>query len=395
MLQSHKVKAWLPNNFIEKEAYDQVMNLTTLPFLYKHVAVMPDAHAGKGSTVSSVIPTKGAVIPAAVGVDIGCGMLAVPTNLTANDLPDNLRFVRDAIENAVPVGFNSHPSDTHLLVTDWIGVNNNVKMLLIKDLYKISDGKLGQGIAEQLGTLGGGNHFIEICLDEADRVWIMLHSGSRGIGNRIGQRFIELARKDMEKYFINLPDKDLAYLPQGTKHFEDYLVAVEWAQHYASRNRQVMLRLVVTALKTLFPSLESIDEARVVSCHHNYVSYEHHYGTNIIVTRKGAVSAREGQLGIIPGSMGTKSYIVRGKGNQESFCSYSHGAGRVMSRTKARAVFTLEDHARATQGVECRKDEGVLDETPGAYKDIDAVMEAQKDLVDILHTLRAVVCVKG
>ena len=246
-----------------------------------------------------------------------------------------------------------------------------------------------------LGTLGTGNHFIELCLDESDRVWVMLHSGSRGVGARIGLYFIELAKEEMRRHLINLPDVDLAYLSEGSQFFDDYVDAVHWAQRFARENRRLMMQQVLHALgdRHDLPPFQLGEMA--VNCHHNYVNQEHHYGEDVFITRKGAVSARKGELGIIPGSMGTRSYIVRGKGNPESFCSCSHGAGRVMSRREAKRRFTVDDHMRATEGVECRKDAGVIDETPMAYKDIDAVMAAQTDLVEVVHTVRQVVCVKG
>lgn len=384
------VKIW--TDHVEKEALEQLHNISTMPFIHKHIAVMPDVHAGKGATVGSVIPTVGAVIPAAVGVDIGCGMCAVPTSLKAEDLPDSLKALRMDIEQAIPVGFAAYEDDKHLDYWEAHHLSDPGFYFMIEK-YKIQIGK--QNPAQQMGTLGGGNHFIEICLDETGTVWIMLHSGSRGIGNRIGNRFIEIARKDMERHFINLPDRDLSYLPDGTEHFIDYVEAVEWAQGYASINRKVMLRRVVEVLRKHFPQMKVDLENRAVNCHHNYISRESHFGKNCIVTRKGAVRARKGELGIIPGSMGTRSYIVEGLGNEESFHSCSHGAGRLMSRTKAKATFTLDDHRRATAGVECRIDEDVIDETPGAYKDIDQVMENQKDLVRPVHTLKQVLCVKG
>lgn len=389
------IKMWVDSVPVEDHAIEQLKNIASLPFIYKHVAVMPDVHLGKGATVGSVIPTIGAVIPAAVGVDIGCGMCAVPLNLTAKDLPDDLKSIRDSIESTIPVGFNAYEDrrkSDHLLKEEAEAIQG-AAINQICEMYRITGPK--QGHFNQLGTLGGGNHFIELCLDELDRVWVMLHSGSRGIGNRIGQRFIELAKQDMEKYFITLPDGDLSYFPENTEHFAMYCMAVEWAQKYAAMNRKVMLRRILECLKTHFPQLEVDLNERVVNCHHNYVSREHHFGKNIIVTRKGAVSAKEGELGIIPGSMGARSFIVRGKGNEESFHSCSHGAGRKMSRGEAKRSFTLADHIEATKSVECRKDENVIDETPGAYKDIDAVMMAQRDLVDIVHTLKQVVCVKG
>lgn len=384
------VKIWTDD--VESEAIEQLNNMAQMPFIHSHIAVMPDVHWGMGATIGSVIPALGAVIPAAVGVDIGCGMCAVPTNLTANDMPDDLKTIRHSIERTIPVGFDTHSGTIHMddVLFQWLSDTYPYDLL---EKYKVTDTPLKS--AKQLGTLGGGNHFIELCLDETDRVWIMLHSGSRGIGNKIATKFIEMAKKDMERYFINLPDKDLAYLCEGTQGFDDYVTAVSWAQDYAAHNRRLMLSLIIKNLKHYFPQLEVDTENRAVNCHHNYISREHHYGKDCIVTRKGAVRARIGDLGIIPGSMGAKSYIVEGLGNPESFHSCSHGAGRRMSRKKAKATFTLDDHATATHGVECRKDADVIDETPGAYKDIDEVMANQSDLVRPLHTLKQILCVKG
>ena len=394
------VKSWTRGVAFEAGARRQVLNAASMPFIHKWVAVMPDVHAGIGATVGSVIPTKGAIIPAAVGVDIGCGMMAVQTSLRAEDLPDNLAPIRSAIEMAVPHGFSSAHRDHYKG-----GWDRNVPAAVTRNWAELDAGHKAivkrhpvlknANSMNQLGSLGGGNHIIEICLDEAGRVWIMLHSGSRGIGNKIGSYFIELAREDMRSVMANLPDRDLAYFEEGAEHFREYVAAVEWAQRFAALNRETMMEHVIAALGRCkgIPPFEA--RVQAVNCHHNYVSREHHYGADIFVTRKGAVSAREGQLGIIPGSMGARSFIVRGKGNPESFHSCSHGAGRMMSRTEAKRRFTVEDHIRATEGVECRKDEQVIDETPAAYKPIDAVMEAQKDLVDIVHTLKQVVCVKG
>ncbi|MBX9691181.1 MAG: RtcB family protein [Cyanobacteria bacterium] len=392
------VKMWTRGVSIEKEAEQQLINLTKMPFIYKWVAAMPDCHWGMGATVGSVIPTKKAIIPAAVGVDIGCGMVAARTSLSATDLPDNLAPIRAAIEKAVPHGRTNDggPGDRgawanppKFVEAAWTDLAEGHKEILEK--YP----RIGRSNAmSHLGTLGTGNHFIEVCLDQDDKVWFMLHSGSRGIGNQIGRYFIELAKKDMETWLINLPDENLAYLPEGTDHFNDYWKALMWAQTYARTNRDVMMNAVVEAVRSCnLPQFEITSE--VVNCHHNYAALENHYGTNVYVTRKGAVRARKGDLGIIPGSMGTRSYIVEGKGNPESFSSCSHGAGRAMSRGDAKRKFTLEDHIKATEGIECRKDVDVIDETPLAYKPIDAVMEAQSDLVDIRHTLRQVVCVKG
>lgn len=392
------ILAWVDGvGEIEPEAVEQLISVSKLPFVHHHIAVMPDVHAGKGSTIGSVIPTKRAIVPSAVGVDIGCGMMALRTSLTSHALPDSLTGVRYAIEAAVPHGRtdNGGPNDRGA----WGEVpridGDEERMLRLFDEIAAKHPKLARNAApwKHLGTLGTGNHFIELCLDEADHVWIMLHSGSRGPGNRIGSYFIDRAKEECTRWFVTLPDKDLAYLPEGTELFDDYIEAVSWAQYYATLNRERMMRAVVRVVRDELGSFGVIGSA--VNCHHNYVEREHHYGADVIVTRKGAVRARSGEMGIIPGSMGAKSFIVRGKGNMESFCSCSHGAGRKMSRTKARATFSAEDHAIATAGVECRKDVSVIDETPGAYNDIDAVMAAQADLVEIVHTLKQVVCVKG
>ncbi|WP_225410553.1 RtcB family protein [Stigmatella hybrida] len=393
------IKAWTVGVPFEEEAKQQLKNLAGLPFIHKWVAAMPDVHRGFGATVGSVVPTVGAVIPAAVGVDIGCGMIAVRTTLRAEQLPDSLGAVRSAIEAAVPHGRTDNGGRNDRGAWQDAPAAHREAWAHLKPGYDTIVAKhprLGRGPElGHLGTLGTGNHFIELCLDEAGAVWVMLHSGSRGVGNRIGSHFIELAKEEMRRFFIHLPDADLAYLPEETVHFQDYVQAVEWAQEYAATNRRLMLESVVRALGApgLLPSCGLTDAA--VNCHHNYVAREHHYGRNCFVTRKGAVRAREGDLGIIPGSMGARSFIVRGKGNAESFHSCSHGAGRVMSRAEAKRHFSVEDHARATEGIECRKDEDVIDETPGAYKPIDAVMAAQADLVEVVHTLRQVVCVKG
>lgn len=388
-----KVPVKIYTNDIEHEAYQQLLNISHLPFIHSHVAAMPDVHYGKGATVGSVIPFKGAIIPAAVGVDIGCGMNALRLSIKADDLPDNLRGVRTAIEATIPVGFDMHKNDkarasTIRPLSDGLDrvIERHPKM------YK-QDKKKFKTWVRQLGTLGGGNHFIEICIDQNDDVWIMLHSGSRGIGNTIGQYFINLAKKDMGRHVHSLPDKDLAYLTEGTQYFDDYVQAVYWAQDYAMENRREMMRLIIEVLKKKFPKYGVTKEA--INCHHNYVSIEDHFGENVYITRKGAIRAGEDELGIIPGSMGAKSYIVRGKGNPESFCSCSHGAGRRMSRGKAKRHFNEQDIEVQTEGIECRKDKGVIDEIPGAYKDIDEVMDNQNDLIEVVHTLRQVVCVKG
>ena len=395
MLNKGNVPVKIFTDDVDSASLTQLGNLSQLPFIHSHIAAMPDVHHGIGATVGSVIPTRGAIIPAAVGVDIGCGMNAVRLSLKASDLPDNLYTIRSAIEKRVPTGFDEHvrPSiqgstlknmEKHLdVITD--KHTGLVKML--KNFHRTW--------GKQLGTLGGGNHFIELCLDESDDVWIMLHSGSRGIGNVIGRYFIEKAKKDVGKELGRLPDKDLAYFTEGTQHFDDYVQAVSWAQDYAMVNRREMMRLVLDALQASkqLPAFTTTREA--INCHHNYVQKEEHFGAEVYITRKGAISAQEGQLGIIPGSMGAKSYIVRGLGNQQSFCSCSHGAGRRMSRSEAKRLFNTLDLVAQTQGIECRKDKGVVDEIPSAYKDIDVVMQNQSDLVEVVHTLKQVICVKG
>ena len=389
------IKGWVHGVPVEDKARQQLQNIAALPFVGPWVAVMPDVHLGIGATVGSVVPTQGAIIPAAVGVDIGCGMAAVQTTLTANDLPDDLAQLRSSIERSVPAG--NGPGGDHRRIPDSIETKLAqselmARLAVIRDKHpKIRPDK----VDKQAGTLGGGNHFIEICLDESDRVWVMLHSGSRGTGNLIGTYFIELARRQLEKRVLgfHVPDRDLAFFLEDEPLFADYIEGVSWAQDYARINREAMMARVLHEMRHRLPKFQLDKEA--VNCHHNYVQREDHFGKSLLVTRKGAVSAREGELGIIPGSMGARSYIVRGKGNAESFHSCSHGAGRVMSRTAARAQITLKQHREATAHVECRKDAGVIDESPAAYKDIDAVMAAQRDLVDIVHTLRQVVCIKG
>lgn len=391
------VKMWTHGVPVEEEARKQLMNTAKMPFIYKHIAVMPDVHLGKGSTIGSVIPTTGAIIPAAVGVDIGCGMMAAKTTLSANDLPDNLGKLRGAIEKAVPHGLSpkkgrdkgSWDRPPKPVNAAWAQLKQEFDRICTKTPRLARTNNY-----HHLGTLGTGNHFIEVCLDEAGFVWFMVHSGSRGVGNAIGSHFIELAKQDMRTHLANLPDQDLAYLEEGTRHYDDYVEAVGWAQKFARMNREVMMQNVIAAVRAV---IDKPFDAHVeaVNCHHNYVQKETHFGREVLVTRKGAVSAREGELGIIPGSMGAKSYIVRGKGNPESFHSCSHGAGRTMSRHEAKRRFTIEDQVRATRGVECRKDASVIDEIPMAYKNIDAVMQAQRDLVEVVHTLKQVVCVKG
>jgi tRNA-splicing ligase RtcB len=393
------VKAWIRGVPLEDGAREQLFNVARLPFVGPWVAVMPDVHWGVGATVGSVIPTKGAIVPASVGVDIGCGMMAVRTSLRAEDLPDDLRALRTAIERAVPHGRTNDggkgdrgawASPPPRVEKAWEALAPRYRRIVERHP------SLGRGQTENhLGTLGTGNHFIEVCLDESEAVWFVLHSGSRGVGNRIGRYFIDRARTVIEKKGLSLPDRDLGWLEEGSPDFADYVAAVSWAQDFARENRERMMEGVLAAARSL-PSLPPFrSDLEAVNCHHNYVQRETHGGESLLVTRKGAVRAGRGDLGIIPGSMGARTYVVRGKGNPESFESCSHGAGRKMSRGEAKRRFSVEEHAAATAHVECRKDAGVLDETPMAYKDIDVVMEAQKDLVEVLHTLRQVVCVKG
>lgn len=373
------VKVW--TNDIEPEAEQQLRNIAKLPFIFKHVAVMPDVHLGKGATVGSVIATKGAIVPAAVGVDIGCGMAAVRTDLTSRDFMDgDVTALRLSIERGVPVGFNSHKEPTSLAEM-WIETKGAV---------------LRRAHMCQLGSLGGGNHFIELCTDETDTVWIVLHSGSRNFGKTTAERHIQTAQRLMERFFVSLPDRDLAFLPQGAPEFSAYINDLKFAQEYAFENRREMLHEIKRSVYFHFErSGREVAFDAPINCHHNYVSRENHFGENVIVTRKGAIRARVDDLGIIPGSMGTRSYIVRGLGNAESFTSCSHGAGRRMSRAEARRRFSTADLIDQTAGVECRKDEGVIDEIPAAYKNIDEVMSNQSDLVAIEHTLKQFMCIKG
>jgi len=403
--QQVPIKMWTKFVPVEERAEQQLKNLATLPFIYKHLAVMPDVHWGMGATIGSVIATKGAIIPAAVGVDIGCGMIAQQTSLVAADLPDDLGPLRSRIEAGIPHGRTDNGGDNDRGA--WgneFGMNldqaHKDALIALRDRLKsITDKhpkllKAGSRFARHAGTLGSGNHFVEICLDENQQVWVMLHSGSRGIGNSIGKYFIEKAKEEMARFFIHLVDQDLAYLPEGSQYYHDYLEAVSWAQDFAAVNRAIMLSATLKALHTTIakPFTES---TVAVNCHHNYVAMENHFNANVLVTRKGAVRARVGDLAIIPGSMGAKSFIVEGLGNEESFCSCSHGAGRLMSRAAANNKFSVEDHIRDTAGVECRKDAGVIDETPKAYKSIDDVMRSQDDLVKIKYVLKQILCVKG
>lgn len=393
------IKAWTKGVPFEDSARQQLNNIAHMDMVHSHIAVMPDVHYGLGATIGSVIPSVDAVIPAAVGVDIGCGMVAVKTSLRAEDLPDNLKGIRHAFESAVPHGRTGRSRGRRdngawhhipeLVANEWLTLQSRFERICEKHpaIEKSNHVK-------HLGTMGTGNHFLELCLDENDAVWVMLHSGSRGVGNRIGNYFIALAKKEMERHQVNLPDENLAYLKEGSDYFDDYVEAVEWAQDFAKKNREIMMHNAIAAMRNVLRIPFSATEL-AVNCHHNYISREHHFGKDCFVTRKGAVRAEKNEMGIIPGSMGERSFIVRGLGNPESFNSCSHGAGRVMSRTKAKKAFNIADQVAATEGVECRKDASVIDEIPHAYKDIDKVMAAQKDLVEVVHTLKQVVCVKG
>jgi tRNA-splicing ligase RtcB len=392
---SRPIKVW--TDHVEESALRQLKNLARLPFIAGNgVACMPDVHAGIGSTVGTVIATEKAIIPAAIGVDIGCGMNAVRLSLKSSDLPDSLLKIRHQIERDVPLGAGGKHNSKYVPPGHGTGPQHPLwaEFNRIKPFGEDGHLKAFERAWFQLGTLGSGNHFIEICLDENDDVWVMLHSGSRGTGNEIGRRHIWKARENMERYFISLPDYDLAYIPEETEDFNKYVEAVKWAQDWALENRRVMMVATIEAIRRhIEKPFEITHEA--VNCHHNYVEKENHFGRNLWVTRKGAIRARKGDLGIIPGSMGARSFIVRGKGNPQSYCSCSHGAGRKMSRTQAEKTFTVDDLKAQTAGIECRKDAGVIDEAPGAYKDIDAVMAHQQDLVEVVHTLRQVLNVKG
>jgi tRNA-splicing ligase RtcB (3'-phosphate/5'-hydroxy nucleic acid ligase) len=386
------IKAWVDGVEFDAGARRQVENMARLPFVYEHVAVMPDVHVGKGATVGSVIPTVGAIVPAAVGVDIGCGMIAQKLTLRAEDLPTDLRGVRSAIEKVVPVGKASHRDALPAADRAWDETLGDRYAKVVERAPQVST----RNVREQLGTMGGGNHFCELCLDESGDVWLVLHSGSRGAGNRIGQYYIERAQSELMRLGVKLVDKDLAHLTEHTPLFDAYVEAVSWAQDYARINRELMMAHALEALRHRSVKLPRFNRAEtVVNCHHNYVARERHFGADVYVTRKGAVRAGKDELGFIPGSMGARSFVVRGLGNPDSFESCSHGAGRRMSRGEAKKRLTLKDLKRETDGIECRKDAGVLDEAPSAYKSIDAVMRAQHDLVRIVHTLRQVVCVKG
>lgn len=394
-----RARFWTGQMEVEQEALDQVRNISQLPILAGHIALMPDIHYGMGATVGSVIPLNGAVIPAAVGVDIGCGMVAVQTSLKASDLPDSLHDLRHQIERDVPTGFNYHtrPLSLHTKGLDGLALERTRTNLLgrFSDLRIMKRvGRFDEKRMEsQLGSLGGGNHFSEICLDTEQNVWVMLHSGSRNVGKTIGECATELAKEEVKKKHVELVDYNLAWFAEGEPLFDEYVEGLNWAQEYARLNRDLMMLLVLEAMRRKLPAFTLVNKA--VNCHHNYLSKETHFGRDMWITRKGAVSAQKGQLGIIPGSMGAKSFIVCGKGHEAAYCSCSHGAGRKLSRTKAKKLFTIDDLRQQTEGVECRKDSGVLDELPSAYKNIDDVMDAQSELVEVKATLKQILCIKG
>ncbi|MEJ2765270.1 RtcB family protein [Photobacterium sp. MCCC 1A19761] len=386
--QLHPVKVWTDD--LDDQTALQLKHTASLPFIYHHVAGMPDVHLGKGATIGSVICTVRAIIPAAVGVDIGCGINAVRLSLTAADLPDSCRMLRQELESVIPLGPGQEHPRPRIRGDSPLAVQLEQILQANPELRKMV--KPGRW-AYQAGTLGGGNHFFELCLDEADDLWVMLHSGSRGIGNAIGRYFITQAKRDMARHHIHLPDTDLAYFEEGARYYQPYVEAVSWAQAYARVNRTLMMDAALKRMARLLPPFTVTQEA--INCHHNYIEREFHFGREVWVTRKGAIRAGVGDLGVIPGSMGTHSYVVRGLGNPDSFCSCSHGAGRRMSRTQAKKLHTVSDLKAQTAGIECRKDKGVIDEIPSAYKDIDTVMANQRDLVEIVHTLRQIVNIKG
>jgi tRNA-splicing ligase RtcB len=378
------VLAWV-NHDLSLDEQNMLRNVSRLPCLYKHVALMPDAHLGIGSMVGSVVATKEAVIPATVGVDIGCGMAAIKTPFKSGILDGKLKELRHEIERSIPVGFNAH-KESDWDASRWAGWET------FDELHKGVQDRQKKAML-QMGTLGGGNHFIEVCLDTEDNVWLMLHSGSRNIGKEIAERHIATA-KTLHR-LNELPDPNLAYFIQGTEEFQNYWKDLEWAQGYAMMNRQVMMKRLLKSFNRMFNKQKEFRPEIAVNCHHNYVALEEHFGEKVFITRKGAINAEAGRFGIIPGSMGAKSFIIKGLGNPQSYNSCSHGAGRKMSRTAAKKRFTREDLERMTKGVECRKDSGVIDEIPGAYKNIDEVMRNQSDLVEVVAELKQVVCVKG
>jgi tRNA-splicing ligase RtcB (3'-phosphate/5'-hydroxy nucleic acid ligase) len=386
---NEKIVTFLNPETIEPAAKQQLLNMAELPFVFKHIAVMPDCHLGKGATVGSVIATKGAIIPAAVGVDIGCGMIAVKTKFFANDLPDSLEKTRTGIERRIPLGAGSF--------------NKKLTATAQKRVAQLkASGRDYQAVdrrwTEALGSLGSGNHFIEICLDESEQVWVVLHSGSRGIGNKLAMKHIKTAQKIMDENLVQLKDRDLAYLAEGRKEFSDYITDLLWAQDFALLNREEMMDRVMTELSYLFYKEDGHQaniELERINCHHNFTQRENHFNENVWITRKGAIQMKQGQKGVIPGSMGTRSYVVSGLENQMAYHSAPHGAGRRFSRGEARRRFTMDDFKKAMAGIECRHSAKLIDELPMAYKDIDEVMENSRDLVKVEHTLRQLVNVKG
>lgn len=387
------IKIWSPIDEVETQALNQLKNIAAMPFVFKHVAAMPDVHLGVGATVGSVIATKGAIMPTAVGVDIGCGMMAAQLNVRLEDVRENIKEIRSVIEGVIPVGHlgNATIGNDALVWDGWDGFAK------LNALGRMKVEANQQKAVAQMGSLGGGNHFIELCESTQGNCWLMLHSGSRGIGNQVARVHIDHAKAEMKRMFVTLPDPDLAYFVQKTPEYDAYISDLMWCQDYAAWNRHVMFIRILKEIHRVLnlPDSQIMVPGKIVNCHHNYAERENHYGENVIVTRKGAVRARLGDLGIIPGSMGTRSYIVEGLGSAESFHSCSHGAGRKMSRNAARKQFNLADLEAQTAGVECRKDDGVLDEIPGAYKDIDQVMENQKDLVKVVAQLKQFMCIKG
>jgi tRNA-splicing ligase RtcB len=385
--QKVPAKIWAELSQVEPQALMQLQNIASLPFVFKHVAAMPDVHLGIGATVGSVIATEKAIVPAAVGVDIGCGMMAVKTPLDYRVVQDRIKSIRHSIERSIPLGRESNRRLT-ATVESWSGWS-------AMGSHALFDKELVSRARLQLGSLGGGNHFVEICLDTDNAVWVMLHSGSRNIGKSLAERHINRAKGLMKRMLVELPDPELAYLIEGSHEFDQYIQDLQWCQSYAFQNRIEMMNRVMKDLAHALNGAEPIERLMEVNCHHNYTQQEVHFGKTVWLTRKGAVHAGLGELGIIPGSMGTKSYIVRGLGNEDSFQSCSHGAGRVMSRSEAKRRFTVDDLKKQTAGVESRKDAAVIDEIPSAYKDIDQVMENQKDLVEVVAQLKQIMCVKG
>lgn len=378
------IKMWTDPTKVEEEAKKQLRHVANLPFVLKHVAVMPDVHVGKGATIGTVAIMQDAIPPSMVGVDLGCGMVATSTNVSRKEIENFRPAIRLAIENAVPRGHNEH-SKVENHVVDWFTNRGFYKALLPDDLFHKA--------RRQMGTLGSGNHFIELCYDQEDRIWVLLHSGSRHIGLQLANYYIRQAKEDMARFHYDLPDPELAYLTKDRPAFDDYMYDLRWAQDYAAENRSQMLTTVISQLSAIIG--RPVLTFTYVNCRHNYATYERHYDEDVIVVRKGAIRAGVDELGVVPGSMGAASYIVKGKGNAESFCSCAHGAGRRLGRAAAKKQYTVQDLVALTEGIECRKDAGVLDEIPAAYKSIEQVMQDQTDLVEQVNVLRQVINVKG